>query len=174
MPYAASHRNRAAKQGVPVAGNAGRTRPASTRSARVAVMALAAEAACVGITRRWSTGLLTLWGLGADDCGTAALVLSELATNAVRYGRSEMTIRLLQETDRLYLCVADSGDPSVTDRLVLPQEAAEHGRGLAIVEAVADAVEVSCRPEGWCVGAVLRVATPAPTARGPGAAGCDG
>ncbi|MER7692799.1 hypothetical protein [Streptomyces sp. NPDC097610] len=44
-------------------------------------------------------------------------------------------------------------------RLVIPQELAEHGRGLAIIEAPAETVEVTREPEGWRVGAVLRVTT---------------
>ncbi|MFF3358250.1 ATP-binding protein [Streptomyces sp. NPDC002917] len=127
--------------------------------ARTAVVALPAEPASVSVARHWSTGLLSLWGVSAGDLSTAALVISELAANAVRYGHAEMTVRLLQQTDRLYMCVTDSGAPLVAHRLVIPQELAEHGRGLAIVEALSEAIEVTREPEGWRVGAVLRVTT---------------
>jgi anti-sigma regulatory factor (Ser/Thr protein kinase) len=122
-------------------------------------MALPAEPASVSVARRWTTSLLTLWGVSADDLDTAALVISELAANAVRYGHAEITIRLLQQTDRLYMCVTDSGTPLAADRLVIPQELAEHGRGLAIVEALSETIEVTRELEGWRVGAVLRVTT---------------
>jgi anti-sigma regulatory factor (Ser/Thr protein kinase) len=70
-----------------------------------------------------------------------------------------MTIRLLKQEDQLYLCVTDSGAPLAAHRLVLPQELAEHRRGLAIVEALAETIKVTREPEGWRVGAVLRVTT---------------
>ena len=125
--------------------------------ARTAVVAVPAEPASVSVVRRWATGLLTLWGVSADDLGTAALVISELAANAVRYGHAEMTIRLLHQTNWLYMCVTDSGAPLATHRLAIPQELAEHGRGLAIVGALAETIEVTREPEGWRVGAVLRM-----------------
>ncbi|MFD8034874.1 ATP-binding protein [Streptomyces sp. NPDC059717] len=121
------------------------------------MVALPAEPASVCIARRWATDLLTLWGVGADALDTATLVISELAANAVRYGHAEMTIRLLQQTDRLYMCVTDSGGPPASHPLVIPRELAEHGRGLAIIEALSETIEVTREPEGWRVGAVIRV-----------------
>ncbi|MBZ9638258.1 hypothetical protein K8369_02245 [Streptomyces sp. PSKA30] len=48
---------------------------------------------------------------------------------------------------------------------------AEHGRGLAIVHALAESIEVSREPDGWRVGAVLRVTTAANAAAGSAAGG---
>ncbi|GAA3834431.1 ATP-binding protein [Streptomyces chiangmaiensis] len=135
-----------------------RMTPPVTGPAQTAVVALPAEPASVSVARHWTTDLLTRWGVSADDLDTALLVISELAANTVRYGHAEMTIRLLQQTGWLYLCVTDSGDPSAAHRLVIPQELAEHGRGLAIVEALVETIEVTREPEGWRVGAVLRLA----------------
>ncbi|WP_028800189.1 ATP-binding protein [Streptomyces sp. 142MFCol3.1] len=123
------------------------------------MLALPAEPASVSVARHWSTDVLTRWGVSADDLDAAALIISELAANSVRYGHAEMTIRLLQQADRLYLCVTDSGVPLAAHRLVIPQELAEHGRGLDIVEALAETIEVTREPEGWRVGAVLRMTT---------------
>jgi anti-sigma regulatory factor (Ser/Thr protein kinase) len=131
----------------------------ATDPARTAVVALPAEPASVSVARRWTTGLLTLWGVSADDLDTAALVISELAANAVRYGHADISIRLLKQTDWLYMCVTDSGAPLASHRLVIPQELTEHGRGLAIVEALSETIEVTREPEGWRVGAVLRLTT---------------
>ncbi|MFJ9760285.1 ATP-binding protein [Streptomyces sp. NPDC101149] len=156
----------AAHQAVLAVDATRRMTPPVTSPARTAVMALPAEPAGVSVARRWATALLTLWGVSADDLDTAALVISELAANTVRYGHAEMTIRLLQQAEWLYLCVTDSGAPLGAHRLVIPQELAEHGRGLAIVEALAETVEVTREPEGWRVGAVLRVTpTGQPTAQ---------
>ncbi|MEU6323379.1 ATP-binding protein [Streptomyces sp. NPDC047009] len=136
-----------------------RMTPPVTGAARTAVVALPAEPASVSVARRWATDLLTRWGVSADDLDTAQLVISELAANTVRYGHAEMTIRLLQQTGWLSMCVTDSGAPVAAHRLVIPQEVAEHGRGLGIVEALAETIEVTREPEGWRVGAVLRLAT---------------
>ncbi|MFI6495354.1 ATP-binding protein [Streptomyces sp. NPDC050564] len=114
-----SDRNRAPEQAVRVAAAPGKVGPPLASPARTALVALPAGPASVSLARHWTTCLLTLWGLNADDRSTAALVISELAANAVRYGHSEMTIRLVQQTDRLYMCVTDSGAPSVAQRLVV-------------------------------------------------------
>ncbi|MGW2939528.1 ATP-binding protein [Streptomyces sp. NPDC001156] len=121
-------------------------------------MALPAEPASVAAARLWATGVLTLWGLSADDRDTAALVISELAGNAVLYGHSEMTIRLAQHKDQLRMCVTDSGAPPA-QQLMVPRELDEHGRGLAIVQAMAESIEVTRERDGWRVGAVLRAST---------------
>ncbi|MEU1598835.1 ATP-binding protein [Streptomyces sp. NPDC005708] len=133
--------------------------PVTAGPARTAVVALPAEPASVSVARRWATDLLTLWGVSADDLDAAQLVISELAANAVRYGHAEMSIRLLKQADWLYMCVTDSGAPLAAHGLVIPQELAEHGRGLAIVEALAETIEVTREPDGWRVGAVLRLTT---------------
>lgn len=75
-----------------------------------------------------------------------------------------MTVRLLQRNNRLYICVTDSGAPLAAHRPVVPQELAEHGRGLAIAAALSEKIEVTRKPEGWRVGAVLRVTTARTTA----------
>lgn len=123
-------------------------------SLRTAVLALPAEATDVGVARHWATGVLTLWGLSEQDCSVAAMVIGELAANAALYGQSEMTVRLAQEHDLLRVCVTDSGARGGHS---LRREPGEHGRGLAIVRALADSMEVTREPGGWRVGAVLRV-----------------
>ncbi|RZB13667.1 ATP-binding protein [Streptomyces sp. F001] len=165
------YRNPAPDQAVLVADAPGQVGLRLTGPDRAAVVALSAEPAAVGLARHWTTGLLGMWGLSADDRSTAALVISELATNAVRYGHSEMTIRLFQRADRLYMCVTDSGVPSVAHRRTVRKAFAEHGRGLAIVHALAESIEVSREPDGWRVGAVLRVTTAVNAAAGSAAGG---
>jgi anti-sigma regulatory factor (Ser/Thr protein kinase) len=152
------HPMHAPRQTVLPAHPSGRAEPPRTGSVRTAVMALPAEPASVAAARLWATGVLTLWGLSADDRGTAALVISELAGNAVLYGHSEMTIRLAQHKDQLRMCVTDSGARSA-QQLMVPRELDEHGRGLAIVQAMAESIEVTRELDGWRVGAVLRAST---------------
>ncbi|MFE0517208.1 ATP-binding protein [Streptomyces sp. NPDC058964] len=159
VPSRPRHPHPAAHQAVFAMDAPRRMTPPVTAPARTAVVALPAEPASVSLARRWATDLLTQWGVSADDLDTTALVIGELAANTVRYGHREMTIRLLQQEHWLYLCVTDSGAPLATPRLVIPQELAEHGRGLAIVEAQAETIEVTREPEGWRVGVVLPVTT---------------
>lgn len=70
------------------------------------------------------------------------LASSELVTNAVRYGRAPVSIKLQREPERVRLDVHD-GDP--TEPFLVPGgagEDAESGRGLGTVHALADEVAV--------------------------------
>ena len=79
---------------------------------------------------------LTNWGL-ADHTDLAELIVSELATNALRHGAGPITVRLAftQEAD-LWTEVHDDGP----GRPVLHQTTAddEQGRGLALLDALMD------------------------------------
>jgi anti-sigma regulatory factor (Ser/Thr protein kinase) len=87
--------------------------------------------------RGYVTALLA--PLAPDVCEVAALLVSELATNAVRHagGRTfEVTVRPLTDPDRVWCGVSETGSgqpvlrsPGVTD---------EHGRGLRLVSGLAD------------------------------------
>ena len=72
-------------------------------------------------------------------CQTAALLVSELATNAVRHtdvGSFEVEVRVLPAEGRLWVGVTDSGagQPVLRD----PRVTAEHGRGLRLVATLSD------------------------------------
>ena len=81
----------------------------------------------------------TLVHAPADLCQTAALLVSELATNAIRHADGldfEVTVRRLPDTGRVWVGISDAGggyparrSPRVTD---------EHGRGLQLVSSLAD------------------------------------
>ncbi|MDT3395302.1 ATP-binding protein [Streptomyces sp. B1866] len=78
------------------------------------------------------------WHLGRY-VDTATLLISELATNAIQYGDSddvELCISYLEDTAEVRVEVDDktSGDPKVRH----PGTDEENGRGLIIVEALAD------------------------------------
>jgi anti-sigma regulatory factor (Ser/Thr protein kinase) len=66
----------------------------------------------------------------------AALMVSELATNAIKHGGTDFELRVERTPDELYIEIADSGGGSPTVRRALPQDSS--GRGLHIVEALAD------------------------------------
>ncbi len=74
--------------------------------------------------------------LPAEVCETAALLVSELATNAVRHGSGNFEVSVLQRPEGvLWVGVTDAGaahpvlrSPTITD---------EHGRGLRLVGSLA-------------------------------------
>ncbi|WP_405506627.1 SpoIIE family protein phosphatase [Streptomyces cyaneofuscatus] len=96
---------------------------------RVAEWELPAEAMTVGRARELATRQLDVWGLEELSFATE-LVVSELVTNAVRYGGGPLRLRLIR--DRTLLCeVADTGHTS--PHLRHSAEDDEGGRGLFIV-----------------------------------------
>jgi serine/threonine-protein kinase RsbW len=68
----------------------------------------------------------------------AGLLVSELATNAVRYagGRFEVAVEYLPDAGRLWVGVTDSGPGAPVLRM--PPVTAEGGRGLQLVSTLAD------------------------------------
>ncbi|MFI7128920.1 ATP-binding protein [Nonomuraea sp. NPDC050153] len=112
-------------------------RPGSLSAAptRAVAYLLPSVPAGVGAARSLVRTELTGWGLERliDDC---VLIVSELVTNAVRYGGSAYALRLENRTDRLYGEVFDPGDGE--PHPCSPDADALSGRGLQIVSAIAD------------------------------------
>ncbi|MGR8008491.1 SpoIIE family protein phosphatase [Streptomyces hypolithicus] len=87
------------------------------------------EPRSVGRARELARGQLLSWGL-EDLVDTTELLVSELVTNALRYGEGEIRLRLL--LDRTLVCeVWDSG--LVQPRRRRARETDEGGRGLQLV-----------------------------------------
>ncbi len=101
---------------------------------QVATWDLAAEPAAVAQARAHVTRQLADWGLEELEF-TAELVVSELVTNAIRYGRPPVKLRLIH--DRTLLCeVCDAG--GTTPHLRRARVFDEGGRGLLLVAQLAD------------------------------------
>ena len=69
------------------------------------------------------------------------LLVSELFTNAVKYGRpGDARVRLSLEIDDTHVRaeIGDHGPGFVEGRVPMPDEDAESGRGLAFLDAIAD------------------------------------
>jgi anti-sigma regulatory factor (Ser/Thr protein kinase)/anti-anti-sigma regulatory factor len=119
--------------------------------------------------RRFAEEVLARWGVShvSDD---AMLVVSELVTNGVQHAGSDLELRLEHGRGLLQIAVRDRGSPYVGPALgELPEAAAvfdgfhdtmlERGRGLEIVQTVADGAGQTDDPGGGSVyWATLRTA----------------
>ncbi|MFP8941817.1 ATP-binding protein [Streptomyces fenghuangensis] len=127
--------------------------------------ALPARAESVARARRLVRGLLAGWGADEETRDTAALVVSELFTNAVVHtGSGSVVCELREERGapggeeaplRLEVRGRRPGPPTGSaSRARLPGE--EHGRGLMLVEAVSEAWGIrEAHGCGWSVWARL-------------------
>lgn len=90
--------------------------------------------------RHFVSSALRLWDV---DCDDAALLVSELATNAVLHARSEFEVTIIAREDRVRVEVSDDNSrlPSMT---VVPADAYS-GRGLMIVQALSEAWGVEAK-----------------------------
>lgn len=123
-------------------------RPASTPrlpvTARVFVQRFSSTPRGARLARHLVVHRLDAWGVpyGSALSDTAALLVAELAANAVTHGRvpgRDIEVLLRLDAYTLRIDVSDSrGErrPSVTAVTAAPE--AEHGRGLLLVDALAD------------------------------------
>ncbi|MER7179060.1 SpoIIE family protein phosphatase [Streptomyces hyaluromycini] len=92
------------------------------------------DPAAVSEARAWATRQLTAWGL-ADLLFPTELIVSELVTNAIRYGRPPAELRLIRH--HVLVCeVTDSN--SAQPRLRRARTTDEGGRGLFLVAQLAE------------------------------------
>ncbi|MFE9453692.1 SpoIIE family protein phosphatase [Streptomyces sp. NPDC006739] len=111
---------------------------------RVAEWQVPADPAAVSEVRSAVSRQLTEWGL--DELSfTTELILSELVTNAIRYGRDPIGVRLLYE--RTLICeVSDSSTTSPHLRYAASTD--EGGRGLFLVAQLAERWGTRYTPAG--------------------------
>ncbi|EGX61356.1 putative regulator [Streptomyces zinciresistens K42] len=109
----------------------------------VSRLELAAQKDAVRWARRHARDVLSIWRVHPDHIETAALVVSELVTNAVQHvikgtpatGPARLTLILRHRGTHLIVKVADPDvRPPVMQGAAAPS--AESGRGLLIVESV--------------------------------------
>ncbi len=108
----------------------------------------AADLPAVGAVRRRLRVALEHWGVPAELADTAELLASELVTNAlVHTGRGAVFDAVLTDAARLRVEVQDAAGGRVPNRRAA-SETATSGRGLLLVEALADDWGVQLRADG--------------------------
>ncbi|MEV8017208.1 ATP-binding protein [Streptomyces sp. NPDC086554] len=132
------------------------------------------ERQSVPAARAFATAALADWGIGARRAYEITVCVSELATNALLHGVPPgrgFRLGLSLAGDVLRVEVHDSGDDGWPRLAGEGDDAAESGRGLLLVAALADKWGVMERDPGkivWCefVQATTGVPFTAPSRRG--------
>jgi len=96
----------------------------------------------VGSARRFATETAHAWSVDAADI---ALVVGELAANAVLYGQTPFTVHLRRD-QRVSIEVSDLGSSAVHP--ASPSPLSQRGRGLQIVDRVAVDWGIQPSPDG--------------------------
>ncbi len=111
---------------------------------RVAEWRVPSDPAAVGEVRGSVTRQLAEWGLD-DMAFTTELILSELVTNAIRYGNSPIQVRML--LDRSLICEVFDGS-NTSPHLRYAATTDEGGRGLFLVAQLTDRWGTRYTPAG--------------------------
>ena len=114
-----------------------------------AVLSLPPDLHSVRAARQFVLGRCAPLQLSPERRDDALLLTSELVTNAVIHGRSEVCVEVREEGGVVRIAVLDEN--SRRPVAVVEDPDALDGRGLALVEAVADRWGVEQRPMGKAV-----------------------
>ena len=115
----------------------------------LALLTLSPELRSVRAARHFVGERCRAAGLSAERCEDALLLTSELVTNAVLHGRSEVCVEV-EELGRL-VRVSVFDENSRHPARVAEDPDALDGRGLALVDALAERCGVEDRPLGKAV-----------------------
>ncbi|WP_239484294.1 SpoIIE family protein phosphatase [Streptomyces sp. CS081A] len=130
-------------------------RTVSLDPGHVATFALPSDPAAVAGARRFASDTLTAWGL-EELAFTTELIVSELVTNAIRYGRSPIHLRMiLQSTLTCEVFDANSTAPHLRRARTYD----EGGRGLLLVAQLAERWGTRHDREGKTIWAEQALAT---------------
>ncbi|NLU66754.1 ATP-binding protein [Streptomyces sp. HNM0574] len=114
----------------------------------------------VSRVRRWTRDILT----GSPQADDAALIVTELATNALLHsssGRCAFHVTVTRSPRTLAISVTDAGGKPGAPRVEAPDETEPHGRGLGLVSALADRLRIrGDEKSGHTVTAELQVVAP--------------
>lgn len=109
-----------------------------------------ADGALLGTMRRLVSGALEPLGVTPACIDAVRLGLSEACTNAIEHAGSgdDYEVRMRVDQRRCELLVIDTGKGFDAATLVAPDPQSPRGRGVAIMRAVMDHVEVEEGPHG--------------------------
>ncbi|MFE1751452.1 ATP-binding protein [Streptomyces anandii] len=128
---------------------------------------LAAHPGSPAQARRLTRARLTGWAVCEDTCDTAALVVSELVTNAVVHTASTRVVCELRDgADVVRIAVRDEGCAPGEPHPSPQQPEEEHGRGLLLVDALCRSWGAQQHGPGLVVWADLPRGTTAPDPHG--------
>ncbi|MFD7976072.1 SpoIIE family protein phosphatase [Streptomyces sp. NPDC059071] len=116
------------------------------------------DPSAVAPVRAAATRALEDWGL-QEEAFTTELILSELVTNAIRYGVDPVRVRLIR--DRALICEVSDGS-STAPHLRRAALSDEGGRGLFLVAQVAERWGTRYTPDGKVIWAEQPLPGPAP------------
>jgi anti-sigma regulatory factor (Ser/Thr protein kinase) len=102
----------------------------------------------VATARTHAQHQLALWGVDEETAYTTEMIVSELVTNAVRYGTPPLRLQLIK--DRTLTCEVHDGNP-VAPRMRHAKTIDEGGRGLFIIAQLAQNWGVRYSPNGKTV-----------------------
>ncbi|MGW7572527.1 ATP-binding protein [Streptomyces sp. NPDC054765] len=92
-----------------------------------------------GAARQYVRAMACCWSVGPEQADALELITGELVANALRHGNSRLVVVMLSRTARtVCISVTDEGRGCVSALLARPGPEQECGRGLLIVEALAD------------------------------------
>ncbi len=99
--------------------------------------------------RHATADIIQRWDLRPAVVGDSCLVVSELVTNALVHGRSDVMLRLLKTDDRLRIEVFD--DNTRLPAMVAPDPQSLSGRGLFLIAALVSTWGTERTPNGKVV-----------------------
>ena len=109
--------------------------------------------------RHWIQEALV--GFSDDVRARMEVIASEYATNCVRHSTAAdggtMHLRLIADSGKIRLEVRDNGPRQTAPDVWSPEEAADFGRGLFIVEQLADDMGDEVSPEGRLAWAEVKI-----------------
>jgi anti-sigma regulatory factor (Ser/Thr protein kinase) len=122
-------------------------------------MPLAHDDTSPAIARRAARGVLSEWGLSDDAVYDALVIISELTTNAIEHALPPVMLHLrpadIDGHPSVLIDVSDGGPASGPGQWTASCAPGEHGRGNAIVKALAEQdgyCETGNQSEHWAMG----------------------
>jgi anti-sigma regulatory factor (Ser/Thr protein kinase) len=109
-----------------------------SRPHRMASILVPPHTIAVRGARRWARAQLESWGANDDVVTSTVICVSELVTNVVQHAGTSARVTM-ELAERLLVTVEDTGTWSAP-RTRIEDPSASQGRGLALVEAVSDAM----------------------------------